>query len=96
MVNSYQKLKGGSANSERWGLMFTCLNSRAFNIKVIECMESDSFICALRRFFAIRGLPEILRDDQEANFIGAWSKLDKAMKKLDDKSISRYVASMVF
>ena len=66
-----KKLRGGSANPERWALMFICLNSQPFNIKVIESMESDSFICSLRRFFAIRGLPEILRDDQVGHFIGA-------------------------
>ena len=49
-------------------------------------MESDSFICSLRRFFAVRGVLEILqlRCDQGANFICAKSKLDKAMKELDD------------
>ena len=60
------------------------LNSRVVHIEVIVSMERDSFICALRRFFAIRGVPEILRCDQGANFIGAKSELDKAMNELDD------------
>ena len=91
-----RKLRGGSVNSKRWGLIFTCLNSRAVHIEVLETMESDSFIsfiCALRRFFAIQGVPTILRCDQGSNFIDAKSKLDQAMNKLDDRSIGCYVAT---
>ena len=87
-----RKLRGGSANSKRWGLVFICLNSRAVHIEVLETMESDSFICALRCFFAIRGPPTILRCDQGSNFVGAKSELDQGMKELDDRSIGRYVA----
>jgi hypothetical protein len=51
-------------------------------------MESDSFICALRRFF-----PKVLRCDQGTNFVGAKSELEQAMKELDEKSIGNYAAT---
>ena len=35
--------------------MLTCLNCRAIHIEVLESLDSSAFICALRRFFAIRG-----------------------------------------
>lgn len=56
-------------------------------------MESDSFICVLRRFFAIRGTPTILGCDQGTNFIVAKLELDQALKELDEKLIARFVAT---
>ncbi|XP_044163449.1 uncharacterized protein LOC122947908 [Acropora millepora] len=50
-----RKTRGAAATSKRWSLLFTCLNSRAIHIEVQESMDSGSFICALRRFFALRG-----------------------------------------
>ena len=50
-----RKLRGGAAHSKRWGLVFTCLISRAIHIEVLESMDASSFVCTLRRFFAIRG-----------------------------------------
>ena len=60
---STRKTRGGAAHSKRWGLVFTCLNSRAIHIEVLESMDASSFICALRRFFAIRGPTAVLRCD---------------------------------
>ena len=59
-----RKLRRGAVNAKRWALIFTCLNCRAVHIEVLETMESSSFICALRRFFAIRGTPTLLRCDR--------------------------------
>ena len=60
-------------NAERkvWGLVFTCLVSRAIHIEPLPAMDSSTFVNALRRFFAIRGVCKLLRSDQGSNFIGA-------------------------
>ena len=50
-----KRTREGTVNSERWGLVFTCLNSRAIHIELLEAMDSSSFICALRPFLSIRG-----------------------------------------
>ena len=70
-----QENKGvGAANSKRWGLVFTCLASRAIHIELVETMDASSFLCALWRFFAIRGPALRLRCDRGTNFVGvtAW------------------------
>ena len=46
-----RKTRGGAAYSKRWAILFTCLDSRAMHIEVVEEMSSSSFINALRRFW---------------------------------------------
>lgn len=70
-----RKTRGGSANSKRWALLFTCLGTRAVHIEVVEEMTSSSFINAFRRFTAIRGPAKVLRSDRGTNFIGATDDL---------------------
>ena len=38
--------RGGYANSKRWGILFTCLTSRAVHIEVTEGLSSSAFINA--------------------------------------------------
>ena len=86
-----RKTRRGVANSKRWGVVFTCLSSRAIHIEVIESMDTSSFICALRRFFALRGTASLLRCDRGTNFIGAKAELDNALTELDQHKVERYV-----
>ena len=85
-----RKTRGGAANSKRWGLVFTCLSSRAIHIEVLEAMDASAFICALRRFFALRGPAKLLRCDRGTNFVGAKTELDESMKELDAKIVEKF------
>ena len=85
-----RKTRGGSVNSKRWGLVFTCLSSRTIHIEVLESMDASSFICALRRFFALRGPASLLRCDRGTNFIGAKSELDDALGEMNQSRVERY------
>ena len=86
-----RKLRGGAANMKRWGLVLTCLSSRAIHIEVLEAMDTSAFICALRRFFSIRRLASLLRCDRGTNFVGAKSELDQALSELDKDMVERFV-----
>ena len=70
-----RQTRGGSAESKRWAVLFTCLSTRAIHIEVIESMSTSSFINALRRFMSIRGPIKQLRSDRGTNFIGACKEL---------------------
>ena len=70
-----RRSRGGVINSKRWGILFTCLSTRAVHIEVVEELSSSSFINALRRFMAIRGSVKIFRSDRGTNFIGATDAL---------------------
>lgn len=60
-------------NSEKkvWGLLFTCLVTRAVHVEPLPFMDTPTFRNALRRFFSIRGVCQLIRSDQGTNFMGA-------------------------
>ena len=70
-----RRTRGGSADSKRWAVLFTCMSTRAVHIELVESMSTSSFINALRRFFSIRGPAKLLRSDRGTNFIGACKEL---------------------
>ena len=84
------RLRGGAVNSKRWGLIFTCLSSRAIHIEVLETMDANSFICALRRFLAIRGPVARLRCDQGTSFVREKSQFDDALLEMDQTQIHKF------
>lgn len=86
-----RKLRGGAIDSKRWGLVFTCLSSRAIHIEVLESMDANSFVCALRHFFALRGPAAKLRCDCGSNFVGGKSELENALLEMDQRKVERYV-----
>ncbi|XP_013416153.1 uncharacterized protein LOC106177802 [Lingula anatina] len=71
-----RRTRGGSANSKRWAVLFTCFSTRAVHIEVIESMSASCFINALRRFFAIRGPAKMIRSDRGTNFVGAAKEME--------------------
>ena len=78
---------------KRWGLMFTCLASRAVHLETLNATTTDSFINALRRFIGRRGKVRELRSDQGTNFVGAKNELAIALKELDGVPIKEFLSS---
>ena len=72
---------------KRYGLIFTCLNSRATHIEVLFTLTADSFIQALTRFLARRGPIQVIRCDQGTNFVAADKELKESIKKWNSKKI---------
>lgn len=86
-------IKKGRSEVKRYGLLFTCLCSRAIHIEMLEDMSTDSFINGLRRFIAIRGAVRLLRSDQGSNFVGARNELKEALKELDLERVETYLSN---
>ncbi|KAK2884441.1 hypothetical protein Q8A73_020915 [Channa argus] len=84
--------KQGRKEYKRYGLIFTCLSSRAVHIEMLEDLTTDAFINALRCFIAIRGTVRQIRSDQGTNFVGAKNELAKALKEVDKDILSTYMA----
>jgi hypothetical protein len=84
-------IKDGRKIVKRYGVLFTCLSSRAIHVETVNSMTTDSFINALRRLIAIRGPVRQIRCDQGTNFVGADRELCKAMAELKDDQIHNFL-----
>ena len=75
-------VKRGRAQEKRYGVIFSCLVSRAVHIEVADSLSTDSFLCALRRFVARRGQVKRIRTDRGTNFVGGERELASAVDQL--------------
>ena len=81
-VKNYRK------EMKRYGIIFTSLSSRAVHLEVVQNMETDSFIQALRKFIARRGNIKLIRCDNGTNFASAKSELQRSLSEMDEDKIS--------
>ena len=74
-----------------YAALFTCFSSHAVHIEITNTVDTDSFIMALRGFFARRGSVRSLWSDNGTNFVGANNELQKASKEMDHLKIKYYL-----
>jgi hypothetical protein len=75
----------------RYGVLFTCMASRAIHLETANSLETDSFINALRRFIAVRGQIRQLRCDRGTNFVGAKNELDRELNSIDNDKVRQFL-----
>ena len=85
-------IKDGRKTVKRYGLIFTCLCSRAVHLETLNSMETNSFINALRRFVNCRGKLRELRSDRGTNFVAAKNELASALHELNRDRIHIYLS----
>ena len=79
-----------------YGVIFTCMLTRAVHLDLATDYSTDGFLQVLRRFVAIRGHPMILRSDPGSQLVGASKELKKVIKELDKSQINNYAVSAGF
>ena len=80
-------IKQGRKEMKRYGVLFTCMSSRAIHLEVSETLETDSFLNAYRRFVCRRGPIRQLRCDCVTNFVGASAELRKCLEEMNQEII---------
>ena len=78
-------IREGRKEMKRYGLLFTCMASRAVHIETLNSLTTDAFINALRRFLSVRGPVRQLRSDRGTNFIGAEAEFKRWTELNHDK-----------
>ena len=68
---------------KRYGLLATCMATRAIHLEVVHSLDADSTIMALRRLFARRGRPAALFSDNGANFVGSCRELRAQLRAME-------------
>lgn len=61
----------GRRREKRWGVLFTCLTTRAVHIEISPSLSTESFILALKQFISRRGIPRRIMSVNGTNFRGA-------------------------
>ena len=85
-------VKVGRRHEKRWGIIFKCLTTRAVHLDLLNTMDTDAYLMALRRFIARRGTPAELWSDQGTNFKGGERELKEAFGSMAP-TLQRQLAS---
>ncbi|XP_073724410.1 uncharacterized protein [Misgurnus anguillicaudatus] len=78
-------VKIGRRVEKRWGVIFKCLTTRAVHIELLNSMDVDALLLALRRFIARRGRPKEIRSDCGTNFRGAEQELRETFAAMESQ-----------
>ena len=84
-------IKRGRCLEKRYGVLFTCLTIRAVHVEIAHSLDSSSFINALRRFIARRGVPQEIRSDNGTNFTSADKELRQVIGKWNQEMIKEFL-----
>lgn len=76
-------VKVGRRHEKRWGIIFKCLTTKCIHLDLINSLDTDAFLLALRRFIARRGTPSEILSDQGTNFRGAERELKEAFAAME-------------
>ncbi len=73
----------GRRHEKRYGVLFTCLTTRAVHLEMASSLSSDSFIAAFRRFVNRRGMPAVVYSDNGTNLTAGEKEMREAIRLLN-------------
>ena len=83
-------VKIGRRREKRWGVLFTCLTTRAVHVELAHSLTTSSAIMALQRLSSRRGSPMVMYSDNGTNFRGACTELKEQVRKIDAEKQREY------
>ena len=81
----------GNVKEKRYGIIFSCMNSRAIHLEMLYSLTTDSFINAFRRFISRRSSVKRIRSDNGTNFVGANKELSESIKAWNNKHMESWM-----
>ncbi|XP_041463438.1 uncharacterized protein LOC121414350 [Lytechinus variegatus] len=82
-----------NTTAKYYGVIFTCLNTRAVHLEMATDCSTMAFLLVIRRFFAIRGQPAYLLSDNGTQFVGADRELREVIRGWDAQKLAEFCAS---
>ena len=73
-----------------YGVIFTCITSRAVHVDVSQDYSTDAFLQMLRRFSSLTGWPKKMFSDNGTHFVAASKELYSVVKGLDWEFLQKY------
>ena len=89
LVKNSKRTQSTSGHNKHYGVVFTCLTTRATHLELAGGLSTDLFILALKRFSARRGQPKVMYSDNGSNFRGAEKELGDLFSKTDFDKVSK-------
>lgn len=78
------------SKEKRYGVIFSCLASRAVHIEVASSLDTSSFINALRRFICRRGPVSLMRSDNGTNLVAGCKEINDSIKRWNNSQIDSF------
>ncbi|XP_070548332.1 uncharacterized protein [Ptychodera flava] len=78
--------------TKHYGVIFTCLNTRAVHLELAVDYSTMEFMQVLRRFFAIRGYPAMMTSDNGSQLVGAEQELRRIVQGWDKEKLQEFCA----
>ncbi|XP_033103398.1 uncharacterized protein LOC117106155 [Anneissia japonica] len=79
------EVKRGRTTVKRYGMLFTCMASRAVHLEVAHTLDTASCINTIKRFTARRGNVSSIRSDNGTNLVGAERELRESLHKCNQQ-----------
>ena len=83
---------GRNKTAKHYGVIFTCLNTRAVHLELAVDCTTMEFLQVLRRFYSIRGQPAQLLSDNGTQFVGAARELREMIQGWNDCELKDFCA----
>ena len=80
----------GRAQEKRYGVIFTCLASRACHLEVAYSLDTDSFVNSLRRFISRRGPVRYIVSDNGTNLVSGQREVKESIQCWNEASIGKF------
>eukprot|EP00057_Strongylocentrotus_purpuratus_P008606 XP_011663080.1 PREDICTED: uncharacterized protein LOC100889075 [Strongylocentrotus purpuratus] len=83
---------GRNKKAKHYGIIFTCLNTRAVHLEMATDCSTMEFLQALRRFIAVRGQPAQFLSDNGTQFVGAERELREMVRGWSERELKDFCA----
>ncbi|XP_046459823.1 uncharacterized protein LOC124206177 [Daphnia pulex] len=77
----------GRGTAKRWGVLFTCMVTRAVYVDIAISLSASDFLMVLRRFISVYRKPAHMFSDNGTNLTGAERLLRVELDRLKDDSV---------
>ena len=81
-----------NTTAKHYGVIFTCMNTRAVHLELAVDYSTMEFMQTLRRFFAIRGQPALMMSDNGSQLVGAERELREMIQGWNRKELKEFSA----
>ena len=83
---------GRNKTTKHYGVLITCLNTRAVHLEMAVDCSTMEFLQVRRRFCAMRGQPSLMMTDNGTQFVGAEKELRQMVSGLNQPQIQEFCA----